>query len=81
MSECGELFAVPTGSGGNRQWWQPAVVAPLKSELFALSSRGGMPRAAQSCSARVVHHAPLDPRDLPEVLLARGLSISVSSRP
>eukprot|EP01050_Picozoa_sp_SAG11_P069360 SAG11_NODE_50521_length_113_cov_122.928571_1_plen_27_part_10 len=27
-----------------------------------------------------MHHAPLDPRDLPEVLLARGLSISVSSR-
>eukprot|EP01050_Picozoa_sp_SAG11_P019806 SAG11_NODE_3216_length_2604_cov_3.862275_3_plen_93_part_00 len=28
-----------------------------------------------------LNHAPLDPRDLPEVLLARGLSICVSSRP
>eukprot|EP01050_Picozoa_sp_SAG11_P012085 SAG11_NODE_1321_length_5207_cov_66.406617_5_plen_123_part_00 len=28
-----------------------------------------------------VNHAPLDPQDLPEVPLARGLSISISSRP
>eukprot|EP01050_Picozoa_sp_SAG11_P022738 SAG11_NODE_4377_length_1925_cov_2.542716_1_plen_484_part_00 len=28
-----------------------------------------------------LNHAPLDPQDLPEVLLARGLSISISSRP
>eukprot|EP01050_Picozoa_sp_SAG11_P028710 SAG11_NODE_7783_length_1096_cov_4.895687_1_plen_153_part_00 len=32
-------------------------------------------------SIRLLNHAPLDPQDLPEVLLARGLSISISSRP
>eukprot|EP01050_Picozoa_sp_SAG11_P029022 SAG11_NODE_8000_length_1071_cov_6.480453_1_plen_159_part_00 len=49
------------------------------ADFLALRRKCRLPSLERA--GKVVNHAPLDPRDLPEVLLARGLSISVSSRP